>query len=233
MDTRASSCTASVCVLFTFLPRSGLFLIMKLIVVLCVIVVITMGDDLQAALGRRRTSLQNAATLFEGFPDADLPSRRQLYTSNATIFEEVKMDIVMPGIEGDDVTIEVADVQLLVDRLCRSSDVLPLLFRDLLQREPCSRQEPAKVRVFFMLCSVLPACAGRCGAPISHQRVCAPLAILNLVFDYVVFVCVLTFMSQNVWPTGPNIVIGLVKCAPLARRGLSLAFHGVPACLRP
>ena len=89
------------------------------------------------------------------------------------------------------------------------------------------------VRVFFMLCSVLPACAGRCGAPISHRRVCAPLAIPNTVFDYSVLVCILTFMSQNVWPTGPNIVIGLVKCAPMARRGLSLASHGVPACLRP
>ena len=125
---------------------------MTLIVVICVIVVITMGDNLQGALGRRRTSLRNAATLFAGFPDADLPGYYEIRQANARIFEEVKMDLVMPAIEGDDITIEVADVQLLVGRLCKSSDVLPLLFRDLLQREPCSRQGPAKVCAFSSCC---------------------------------------------------------------------------------
>lgn len=106
-----------------------------------------MADDVTARLGRRRTSIKNVSELLRDF-EGDVPNAKRLYKANRGIFDSVAVDLVMPGTGGDDVTIKVAGLQPLVDCACDSSDLMRSLFRDLVQREPCSRQEPTKVSCF-------------------------------------------------------------------------------------
>lgn len=105
-----------------------------------------MALDVNAAVGQRRGGIHSLANVLDQARGAgSLPTRKRMYQANRELFDAVRTDVVVQDSDGNDLAIPIADVQLLADHLCRTSEVTRALFIDLLESEPCTMERPTKM----------------------------------------------------------------------------------------